>query len=104
MGFNSGFKGLTELNLLLHICIYEDRCASRMLPWGDGRGGYMLMLYLSLIFEKSCLKYKSAITLLATASIYIPGVQLKSGQHFNMSNLFTKIYNMLHNTTNLYLQ
>jgi hypothetical protein len=34
----------------------------------------------------------------------IPGVQLKSGPYFNMSNLFTKIYNMLHYTNNLYLQ
>jgi len=34
----------------------------------------------------------------------IQGVQLKSGSYFNMSNLFTKIYNMLHYTTNLYLQ
>jgi hypothetical protein len=32
------------------------------------------------------------------------GVQLKSGPYFNMSNLFTKIYNMLYYTTNLYLQ
>jgi hypothetical protein len=31
-------------------------------------------------------------------------VQLKSGLYFNMSNLFTKIYNMLYYTTNLYLQ
>ena len=32
------------------------------------------------------------------------GVQLKSGPYFNMSNLFTKIYNMLYYTTKLYLQ
>jgi hypothetical protein len=32
------------------------------------------------------------------------GVQLKIGPYFNMSNLFTKIYNMLYYTTNLYLQ
>jgi len=32
------------------------------------------------------------------------GFQLKSGPYFNMSNLFTKIYNMLYYTTNLYLQ
>jgi len=31
-------------------------------------------------------------------------VQLKSGPYVNMSNLFTKIYNMLYYTTNLYLQ
>ena len=36
--------------------------------------------------------------------IYIQSVQLKSGTYFNMSNLFTKIYNMLYYTTNLYLQ
>jgi hypothetical protein len=29
---------------------------------------------------------------------------LKSGPYFNMSNLFTKIYNMLYYATNLYLQ
>ena len=34
----------------------------------------------------------------------LQGVQLKSGLYFNMSNLFTKIYNMLYYTTNLYLQ
>ena len=35
---------------------------------------------------------------------YIQSVQLKSGPYFNMSNLFTKIYNILYYTTNLYLQ
>ena len=35
---------------------------------------------------------------------FVQGVQLKSGLYFNMSNLFTKIYNMLYYTTNLYLQ
>jgi len=35
---------------------------------------------------------------------HLQGVQLKSGPYFNMSNLFTKIYNMLYYTTNLYLQ
>jgi len=34
----------------------------------------------------------------------IQGVQLKSGPYFNKRNLFTKIYNMLYYTTNLYLQ
>jgi len=37
-------------------------------------------------------------------SAKIQSVQLKSGLYFNMSNLFTKIYNMLYYTTNLYLQ
>jgi hypothetical protein len=36
--------------------------------------------------------------------IYIHSFQLKSGPCFNMSNLFTKIYNMLYYTTNLYLK
>jgi hypothetical protein len=36
--------------------------------------------------------------------INLRGVQLKSGPYFNRSNLFTKIYNMLYYTTNLYLQ
>jgi hypothetical protein len=35
---------------------------------------------------------------------YMQGVQLKSGPYLNMSNLFTKIYNMLYYTTNVYLQ
>jgi hypothetical protein len=35
---------------------------------------------------------------------YIQSVQHKSGPYFNISNLFTKIYNMLYYTTNLYLQ
>jgi hypothetical protein len=34
----------------------------------------------------------------------LQGVQLKSGSYFNRRNLFTKIYNMLYYTTNLYLQ
>jgi len=33
----------------------------------------------------------------------IQSVQLKSGLYFNISNLFTKIYNMLYYTTNLYI-
>jgi len=35
---------------------------------------------------------------------HIQSVQLKSGPYFNVSNLFTKIYNMLYYTTKLYLQ
>jgi len=38
------------------------------------------------------------------ASSFIQGVKLKSGSYFNLSNLFTKIYNMLYYTTNLYLR
>jgi len=34
----------------------------------------------------------------------VQDVQLKSGPYFNMSNLFTKISNMLYYTINLYLQ
>jgi hypothetical protein len=34
----------------------------------------------------------------------VPGFQFKSGPYFNISNLFTKIYNTLYYTTNLYLQ
>ena len=34
----------------------------------------------------------------------IQSFKLKSGAYFNISNLFTKIYNMLYYTTNLYLQ
>jgi hypothetical protein len=36
--------------------------------------------------------------------IYIQSVQLKNGPYYNISNQFTKIYNMLYYTTNLYLQ
>ena len=39
-----------------------------------------------------------------TFYIKVTGVQLKSGPYFNISNLFTKIYNILYYTTNLYLQ
>jgi hypothetical protein len=39
-----------------------------------------------------------------TVGVQVPGVQLKSGPYFNISNLFTKIYNMLYYTTDLYLQ
>jgi hypothetical protein len=35
---------------------------------------------------------------------HLQDFQLKSGPYFNMRNLFTKIYNMLYYTTNLYLQ
>jgi hypothetical protein len=45
----------------------------------------------------SLLKHSDPYTL-------IQGVQIKSEPYFNMSNLFTKIYNMLYYTTNLYLQ
>jgi hypothetical protein len=48
--------------------------------------------------EKSVNKYK------CNRLLYVQGVQLKSGPYFNMINLFTKIYNMLYCTTNLYLQ
>ena len=34
----------------------------------------------------------------------IQDVQLKSGLYFNMSNLYTKVYDMLYYTNNLYLQ
>jgi hypothetical protein len=37
-------------------------------------------------------------------TLVVPGVQLKSGPYFNISNLFAEIYNMLYYTTNLYLQ
>jgi hypothetical protein len=40
----------------------------------------------------------------AVLCVVTTDVQLKSGPYFNMSNLFTKIYNMLYYTTNLYLQ
>ena len=40
----------------------------------------------------------------ANNSDVVQGFQLKSGPYYNMSNLFTKIYNMLYYTTNLYLQ
>jgi len=36
--------------------------------------------------------------------VIVQGVQLKSGSYFNMSNLFTKIYNMLYYITKMYLQ
>jgi hypothetical protein len=42
------------------------------------------------------------------SSVVGPAVQIEGVQNkvdlFNMSNLFTKIYNMLYYTTNLYLQ
>ena len=39
-----------------------------------------------------------------STAFQIQNVQLKSGPYFNISNLFTKIYNMLSYTTSLYLQ
>ena len=46
----------------------------------------------------------SALLRETSKSSFIQSVQLKGGPYFNMSNLFTKIYNMLYYTTNLYLQ
>ena len=45
-----------------------------------------------------------ALVLVMVMDNIIQGVQLKSGPYFSMSNLFTKIYNMLYYTTNLFLQ
>jgi len=47
---------------------------------------------------------KTETSLLDTSVILVQGVQLKSGTYFNISNLFTKIYNMLYYTTDLNLQ
>jgi hypothetical protein len=41
---------------------------------------------------------------IGSVKILVQGVQLKSGPYFNMNNSFTKIYNMLYYTANLYLQ
>jgi hypothetical protein len=68
----------------VHIC-YTELCSKDFLKLDD-----LNQCYRKLI--------KSYINTLNT------DVQLKSGPYFNMSNLFTKIYNMLHYTTNLYLQ
>jgi len=46
----------------------------------------------------------SHVLLIKQLLCLIQGVQLKSGLYFNVSNLFTKIYNMLCYTTNLNLQ
>jgi hypothetical protein len=35
---------------------------------------------------------------LSQNTVYIHGIQLKSGPYFNISNLFTNIYNMLYYT------
>jgi len=48
--------------------------------------------------------YRLILIIYNKVHIYVQIVQLKSGPYFNMSNLFTKIYNMLYYTTNLYLQ
>jgi len=50
--------------------------------------------------DKNCFTFRRMVSL----SFGSTGVQLKSGPYFNMSNLFTNIYNMLYYTTNLYLQ
>jgi hypothetical protein len=52
---------------------------------------------------KSCLLKYKVLNYSRTSRAYT-GVQLKSETYFNMSNLFTKIYNVLYYTTNLYLQ
>jgi len=49
---------------------------------------------------------KASSDVLKPRNIYkqVQNVQLKSGPYFNLSDLFTKINNMLYYTTNLYLQ
>ena len=54
--------------------------------------------------ETDRFRHKIEAILKSIVDINIQCVQLKSGPHFNVSNLFTKIYNMLYYTTNLYLQ
>jgi hypothetical protein len=49
-----------------------------------------------------CAKMQGFISFIILSMIQ--SVQLKRRPYFNMSNLFTKIYNMLYYTTNLYLQ
>jgi hypothetical protein len=49
-------------------------------------------------------KVSLAVDIHFCPNLLIQNVQLKSGLYFNMSSLFTKIYNILYYTTNLYLQ
>jgi len=53
---------------------------------------------------KRALLYSALGPSVICMNMYIQSVQLKSGPYFIMSNLFTKIYNMLYYTANLYLQ
>jgi len=48
--------------------------------------------------------FKRMILKIKTKYMQLQDVQLKSGPYFNMTSLFTNIYNMLCYTTNLYLQ
>jgi len=67
----------------------------RIYMWGQGRTYFICP---SRKVSSQSLDTKLRLT------TYIQGVQLKSGPHFNMKNLFTKIYNMLYYTTDPYLQ
>jgi len=64
------------------------------------------VIFLWLMFTETCMIFHCEIQMPLCYIVLriIQGVQLKSGPYFNMSNLFTKIYNMLYYTTNLYLQ
>jgi hypothetical protein len=64
----------------------------------------MVLCEWKLYFIMEIQGQKKAVYFVFKITYVIPGVQLKSGPYFNISNLFTKIYNMLYYTTNLYLQ
>jgi hypothetical protein len=78
------------LLLYLSLEFYPKVQQFGLLPKNTQRKGMLNLKNISLIFMGPC--------------IINTGVQLKSGPYFNMSNLFTKIYNMLYYTPNLYLQ
>jgi hypothetical protein len=63
---------------------------------------FIVFSVFSVIYDNSA--YVGLLDKLYFSYFIIQGVQLKSGLYFNMSNLFTKIYNMLYYTANLYLQ
>jgi len=61
-------------------------------------------IYSATLFVTQTLCVATIWELGKEADRMVQDVQFKSGPYFNMSNLFTKIYNMLYYTTNLYLQ
>jgi len=66
---------------------------------------YINKLFYLGVFPTGFGYYLAIIREIQCKGLYIiQGVQLKSGSYFNMSNLFTKIYNIIYYTSNLHLQ
>jgi hypothetical protein len=96
-GVAINFVKSDDIRILRDIEQYYSTQIDEMPMNGDYQFKFQLIVFVSytlcIVFNNYLLK-----------PAFIQGVQLKSGLYFNVSNLFTKIYNMLYYTTNLYFQ